>query len=257
MNEYEFVDEKYRLQYSELFEYVDIVVGTITSLGRHAAGLVVAPYPVDDVFGTLYISSDEKPISQINMKEIDSLNFVKLDVLGLDCVGLIYKTCEAVGIPFLTPDNLDFNDEEVWEDIAKDTTLIFQFESDFAGSYLRDILRPQVIKKIKEKNSNLSISFYLLIIPYNSIRNTKILQTIPPQNRYNFKPSYLKKLFLLSSSSRIFCFITLVSVSDCFSRSFVALCIASIFACNAFLTSWTVFSLTSSFKLPISPDIAS
>ena len=104
---------------------------------------------------------------------------------------------------------------------------------------------------------NLSISFYLLIIPYNSIRNTKILQTIPPQNRYNFKPSYLKKLFLLSSSSRIFCFITLVSVSDCFSRSFVALCIASIFACNAFLTSWTVFSLTSSFRLPISPDIAS
>lgn len=155
-NKHEFVDEKYRLQYSELFEYVDIVVGTITSLGRHAAGLVVAPYPVDDVFGTLYISSDEKPISQINMKEIDSLNFVKLDVLGLDCVGLIYKTCEAVGIPFLTPDNLDFNDEEVWEDIAKDTTLIFQFESDFAGSYLRDILRPQVIKKIKEKNPNLS-----------------------------------------------------------------------------------------------------
>ena len=105
--------------------------------------------------------------------------------------------------------------------------------------------------------NSLSISFYLLIIPYNSIRNTKILQTIPPQNRYNFKPSYLKKLFLLSSSSRIFCFITLVSVSDCFSRSFVALCIASIFACNAFLTSWTVFSLTSSFRLPISPDIAS
>lgn len=155
-NKHEFVEEKYRLQYQELFEYVDIVVGTITSLGRHAAGLVVSPYPVEDVFGTLYISSDEKPISQINMKEIDSLNFVKLDVLGLDCVGLIYKTCEAAGIPFLTPDNLDFNDEEAWEDIAKDTTLIFQFESDFAGSYLRDILRPQVIKKIKEKNPNLS-----------------------------------------------------------------------------------------------------
>lgn len=99
--------------------------------------------------------------------------------------------------------------------------------------------------------------FYFPNKLYASIRNTKILQTIPPQNRYNFKPSYLKKLFLLSSSSRIFCFITLVSVSDCFSRSFVALCIASIFACNAFLTSWTVFSLTSSFKLPTSSDIAS
>lgn len=112
-------------------------------------------------------------------------------------------------------------------------------------------------KKLNKKVAGVLLGVYLLIIPYNSIRNTKILQTIPPQNRYNFKPSYLKKLFLLSSSSRIFCFITLVSVSDCFSRSFVALCIASIFACNAFLTSWTVFSLTSSFRLPISPDIAS
>ena len=106
-------------------------------------------------------------------------------------------------------------------------------------------------------NSNLSLFFYFPNMLDASIRNTKILQTIPPQNRYIFKPSYLKKLFLLSSSSRTFCFITLVSVSDCFSRSFVALCIASIFACNAFLTSWTVFSLTSSFKLPISPDMAS
>ena len=90
------------LQSQRVSENLDIVVGTITSLGRHAAGLVVSPYPVEDVFGTLYISSDEKPISQINMKEIDSLNFVKLDVLGLDCVGLIYKTCEAVNSIFNT-----------------------------------------------------------------------------------------------------------------------------------------------------------
>ena len=47
------------------------------------------------------------------MKEIDSANFVKLDVLGLDCVGLIYKTCDAAGIPFLTPDNLDFEDKGI------------------------------------------------------------------------------------------------------------------------------------------------
>lgn len=92
--------------------------------------------------------------------------------------------------------------------------------------------------------------FYFPNMLDTSIRNTKILQTIPPQNRYIFKPSYLKKLFLLSSISRIFCFITLVSVSDCFSRSFVAICIASIFFCNAFLTSWTVFFLNLIFPAP-------
>lgn len=152
----EFIPDKVREQYPELFEYVDIVVGTITSLGRHAAGLVVAPHEIDKKFGTLYISSDDKPISQINMKEIDSLNYVKLDVLGLDCVGLIYKTCKSVGIDFLTPDNMDFDDIEVWKDIANDTTLIFQFESDFAGNYLKDILRESTIKNIKSKNPNFS-----------------------------------------------------------------------------------------------------
>ncbi len=152
----EFVDEKVRNKYKQLFEYVDIVTGTITSLGRHAAGLVVSPHEVDKAFGTLYISSDDKPISQINMKEIDSLNYVKLDILGLDCVGLIDKTCKAAGIPFLTPDNLDFDDKAVWEDIANDTTLIFQFESDFAGSYLRDILGESTIKSIKKRNPNFS-----------------------------------------------------------------------------------------------------
>lgn len=152
----EFIPDNIRKQYKELFDYVDIVSGTITSLGRHAAGLVVAPHDIDYKFGTLYISSDDKPISQINMKEIDSLNYVKLDVLGLDCVGLIYKTCEAAGIDFLTPDNMDFDDIEVWEDIANDTTLIFQFESEFAGNYLKDILRDSTIKKIKEKNPNFS-----------------------------------------------------------------------------------------------------
>lgn len=155
-NKKEFVDDKVREKYKELFEYVDIVYGTITSLGRHAAGLVVSPTDVDEDFGTLYISSDDKPISQINMKEIDSLNYVKLDILGLDAVGLINKTCELAGIPVLKPDNMDFEDENVWNDLAKDTTLCFQFESDFAGSYLRDVLRPEVIKKIKEQNENFS-----------------------------------------------------------------------------------------------------
>lgn len=155
-NKKEFIDEKIRNKHKELFEYVDIVVGTITSLGRHAAGLVVSPHEVDKAFGTLYISSDDKPISQINMKEIDSLNYVKLDILGLDCVGLIDKTCKSVGIPFITPDNIDFNDKNVWDDIAKDTTLIFQFESDFAGSYLRDILSEATINNIKKQNPNFS-----------------------------------------------------------------------------------------------------
>ena len=150
------IPDSYRNKYPLLFQYVDIVSGTIVSVGNHPAGLVVSPHDINKAFGTFYSSANENPISQINMKEVDMLNYVKLDVLGLDCVGLINQTCEFAEIPRLTPDNMNFNDMEVWKDIAEDCTMIFQFESEFAGSYLQDILQEDTIKRIKEVNPNFS-----------------------------------------------------------------------------------------------------
>ena len=150
------IDEKYRKQYQELFEYVDIVQGVIVSIGNHPAGLVVSPFAVTDFFGTCTTSENENPISQINMKEIDSLNFVKLDVLGLDCVGLINDTCDLVGIERLTPDNVNLTDMNVWDSIRDDNTAIFQFESDSAGGYLKELFSDATIANIKKTNPNFS-----------------------------------------------------------------------------------------------------
>lgn len=152
----DYIPDSYRNKYPLLFQYVDIVTGTIVSVGNHPAGLVVSPHDVNKAFGTFYSSANENPISQINMKEVDMLNYVKLDVLGLDCVGLINQTCEFAGIERLTPDNMKFDDMEVWADIAEDCTMIFQFESDFAGNYLQDILKDETIKRIKAVNPNFS-----------------------------------------------------------------------------------------------------
>ena len=150
------IDEKYRKQYPQLFEYADIVQGVIVSIGNHPAGLVVSPFPVDPFFGTCTTSENENPISQINMKEIDSLNFVKLDVLGLDCVGLINDTCDLVGIERLTPDNVNLTDMKVWDSIRDDNTAIFQFESDSAGGYLKELFSEKTISNIKKVNPNFS-----------------------------------------------------------------------------------------------------
>ena len=150
------IDERYVEQYPELFKYAKKLIGVIVSVGNHPAGIVVSPHDVNHAFGTFYSGRNKYPISQINMKEIESLNYVKLDVLGLDAVGLIYKTCDLVGIPYLTPENMDFNDMNVWNSIADDTTMIFQFESDFAGDYLRKVLSKDIVAKIKSKNKNLN-----------------------------------------------------------------------------------------------------
>ena len=150
------VSEEVRYRYWELFKYVDIVIGTITSLGRHAAGIVISPTDVSRDFGTVYIESDPRPVSQIDMHEIDSLNYVKLDLLGLNAVGLIDKACKLAGIPFRTLDNTDMNDEKVIQSIAEDTTLIFQFESGFASDSLKKMLSPETISKVKEKVPDIS-----------------------------------------------------------------------------------------------------
>jgi len=150
------VPNEIRNKHKKMFEYVDLVVGTITSIGRHAAGLVVSTNDLEADFGTLSLSTDPRPVSQIYMKEIDALNYVKLDILGLDCVGLIENTCRDIGIPYLTPDTLDFTDENVWEDIAKDTALVFQFESGFASDFLKQCLSSNTINNIKKVNPTFS-----------------------------------------------------------------------------------------------------
>ena len=152
----ECVPDEIRNKYKEVFFYVDIVVGTIVSLGRHAAGIVVSPQDIRYDFGTLTIESDPRPVSQIDMHEIDSLNYVKMDLLGLNAVGLINKTCDLAGIPNLTPDMVDFSDENIIKSIAEDTTMIFQFESGFASESLRKTFSDSTVEKIKAKNENIS-----------------------------------------------------------------------------------------------------
>lgn len=152
----DFMPEEIRNQHKEMFKYVDMVIGTITSLGRHAAGIVCSPTDIRYDFGTLSITSDPRPVSQIDMHEIDSLNYVKLDLLGLNAVGLIDGACKLAGIEYLTPDKIDFSDENVIRSIADDTTLIFQFESGFASESLKKTLSKETLENIKAQNDNIS-----------------------------------------------------------------------------------------------------
>ncbi len=143
----------YRSKYKELFEYADIINGTIVSIGTHPCGVVVSPIPLDENMGLLTLTTCEHPVTMLNMKEIDSLNYVKLDVLSLDNVELINKTCEMAGIPRLTPDSIPDDDEKVWKSIRDNTLGIFQWEG--TGSrYIKSLFSDETIAKIKEKNPN-------------------------------------------------------------------------------------------------------
>jgi len=150
-------EEQMRKEYPEVFTYVDIINGTIVSIGTHPSGVLISDLPIDETIGLCSIATSDYPVSMINMKELDALMYVKLDILGLDNIGVINDTCKKLGIPRLTPDNVDLEDEAVWKSIRDDTTLIFQWESDSAQAYLKKFMSDQTLELAKTRTPNFSM----------------------------------------------------------------------------------------------------
>lgn len=150
------IDNKWREKYPDIFKYVDIVSGTIVSIGSHPSGVLVSDRDIESDIGLCSISTSDYPVSMLDMHGLDGQMYVKLDILGLDNIGVINETCRMLGIDRLTPDNVDLNDEKVWKSIRDDTTLIFQWESDSAQAYLKKFMSDETIAKAKEKDPNFS-----------------------------------------------------------------------------------------------------
>ena len=162
-------EEDARQKYSSVFKYVDLINGTIVSVGSHPCGCIVAPYSVTDRLATFTTSTSEYPISQIYMKEVDGLNFVKLDLLRLDTIELINNVCKSAGIERITPDNMDINDIKVWDSMRDDTTQIFQWEGKTGDDYIKKLLSDENIKKFQAVDKNVD-RMTLLSIGNSAIR---------------------------------------------------------------------------------------
>ena len=123
--------DKYVTQYPELFDYAERLAGLPKSFGAHPCGKCCC------VQETIYynatdINEDGEYILQGDMHTAEDLGLIKADFLGLRTVDVIYDTLEIIGedYPYIAPHNLDFNDEEIWNNFKQGNTAgIFQFES--------------------------------------------------------------------------------------------------------------------------------
>lgn len=150
------IDDSWRKKYPEVFKYVDIVSGTIVSIGSHPSGVLVSDRNIEEDVGLCSISTSDYPVSMLDMHGLDGQMYVKLDILGLDNIGVINEACKLLNIERLTPDNVNLNDENVWKSIRDDTTLIFQWESDSAQAYLKKFMSNETINKVRAKSPNFS-----------------------------------------------------------------------------------------------------
>jgi DNA polymerase-3 subunit alpha len=137
----------------DLFYYFDGIKGTIISKGNHPSGIIGSPITLQDNLGVFYRDGDENiPISTCAMKAVDSINFVKFDILGLKTVGIMKDTYKYIGSHYLKSHEIDWNDKKVWDDMIKSQIGVFQFEGDFAFALLKDF-KPQKINDMSLVNA--------------------------------------------------------------------------------------------------------
>ena len=145
--------------HQEVCQIAEEVGGVVTNVGRHAAGVIVSDRDLQSEIGTIEVKDFKYPVSMIDMSGVESLQYVKLDVLGLKNIGWIHRATELAGIERIAPDvdYADFNDWAVAESIAKDNSAIFQFESDRTGKVVKEIFSETSLKRIKEFNPNITV----------------------------------------------------------------------------------------------------
>ena len=139
----------------DLFYYFDGLKGTMVAKGNHPAGIIGSPITLPDNLGVFYKDGNKNmPVSQCSMKAVDSLNYVKFDILGLKTVGIMKDTYKYIKSNYLKSHEMDWNDNNVWDNMITSKTGVFQFEGDFAFSLLEEF-KPRHINDMSLCNASL------------------------------------------------------------------------------------------------------
>ena len=144
-------DERHR----QLFDYSMTLEGLSRHASVHAAGVVIAPGPIDDYVPVAVQTGkngDDDPmvVTQYDMNALDDAGMLKMDFLGLKTLTVIHDAVTMVrerygklanpdtGESYDTIDDVPLNDPAVYKMMARGGTAgIFQFESNLANDKLR------------------------------------------------------------------------------------------------------------------------
>ena len=135
--------EKYKND-SKVNRWIDLALrieGTNKTYGVHAAGVVIASDPLDELV-PLQRNNEEQIITQYSMDDIESLGLLKMDFLGLKNLTMIDKTVSLIKESTGQEVNVDLlpkNDEKTFNLIGSgDLEGIFQLESSGMKQVVKD-----------------------------------------------------------------------------------------------------------------------
>ena len=120
-------------KYSKLFNLCRKFEGQPRQFGVHASGVLVTPMPVTDMFPCRYDKDTGTAITLYTGTQLEELNSVKYDILGLKTISVIVKALKMIDENLTINDLYDevkFDDKSIYEYISsKQTDSVFQLSS--------------------------------------------------------------------------------------------------------------------------------
>jgi len=134
----------------KLFDIAFKLEGLTRHASKHAAGIVISPDPIDEVLPVYVPPKTTELVAQYAMTELESLGFLKMDLLGLKNLTLIDRAVRNIekhhGIA-INIDKIPLDDKKTFELVCKGKTSgVFQLESDG----LKDVLRKLQPEKFED-----------------------------------------------------------------------------------------------------------
>lgn len=128
-------------QIKHLFDIAFRLEGKTRHASKHAAGIVITPQPVDEMLPIYIPPKTNELVAQYAMTELESIGFLKIDLLGLKNLTLIKKTVDLIKKNHeitIDIDLLPLQDPATFQLLQEGKTSgVFQLES----SGLKDVLR--------------------------------------------------------------------------------------------------------------------
>jgi DNA polymerase-3 subunit alpha len=123
--------------------------GLYRHASTHAAGVVIADRPLDELVALYRDPGSDMPVTQFNMKYVESAGLVKFDFLGLKTLTVIAKTQDLIRARGVEIDvaSRGFDDPPTYAMLSRgDSSGVFQLES----SGMRDLLRKMRPDRIED-----------------------------------------------------------------------------------------------------------
>ena len=155
LTELKWVQESKDPKIQELIKHALVLEGFCRNASLHAAGVVIAPGPVDE-YVPLYKTPNSELATQYNMNDLEEAGLLKMDFLGLRTLSIIDKTLAMIERNHgkkIDIDEIDINDRKTYDLLGQGKTVaVFQFESEGMQKSLR-MLKPSDLEDLTAMNA--------------------------------------------------------------------------------------------------------